>query len=124
VTGGPQDEHAFLETAPRETAALRRLGAIGTAASGAVVALVGLFLIVAAVQYDPNETVGLDGALDRRLDESYGRRARAARGRGARRVRGVLDRTRRGEPPPRVILSRERHCHSARSDGPGRLPGA
>jgi hypothetical protein len=72
VTGGPQDEHSVLEAAPRETSALRRLGAIGNAARGAVVALVGLFLIVAAVQYDPNETVGLDGALKRLLDESYG----------------------------------------------------
>jgi hypothetical protein len=72
VTGGPQDEHAVLQAAPRETDALHRLGAVGNAARGAVVALVGLFLIVAAVTYDPNETVGLDGALKRLLDESYG----------------------------------------------------
>jgi hypothetical protein len=72
LTGGPQDERAVLEAAPRETDALHRLGAVGNVARGAVVALVGLFLLVAAVQYDPNETVGLDGALKRLLDESYG----------------------------------------------------
>jgi hypothetical protein len=72
VSGKPQDEKAVLEAAPRETDALHRLGAIGNVARGAVVGLVGLFLLVAAVQYDPNETVGLDGALKRLLDESYG----------------------------------------------------
>jgi hypothetical protein len=72
VTGGPQDEHAVLQAAPRETDALHRLGAVGNAARGAVVAMVGLFVIVAAVTFDPNETVGLDGALKRLLDESYG----------------------------------------------------
>jgi Domain of Unknown Function (DUF1206) len=72
VSGRPQDEKAVLEAAPRETDAVHWLGAIGNAARGVVVGLVGLFLLVAAVQYDPNETVGLDGALKRLLDESYG----------------------------------------------------
>jgi hypothetical protein len=71
-TGGPQDEQAVLDAAPRETDGLHRLGAIGNAARGAVVALVGLFLLVAAVTYDPNEAVGLDGALKRLLDEGWG----------------------------------------------------
>jgi hypothetical protein len=72
LRGGPQDEHAVLEAAPRETDALHRLGAFGNAARGTVIAAIGAFLLLAAIQYDPSETVGLDGALKRLLDESYG----------------------------------------------------
>jgi hypothetical protein len=72
LRGGAQDEHAVLEAAPRETVALHRLGAIGNVARGAVVALVGIFLVVAAVDYDPSEAVGLDGALKRVLDQRFG----------------------------------------------------
>jgi hypothetical protein len=71
-SGGPQDEHAVLEAAPRAPESLRRLAAIGNVARGVVVALVGMFLVIAAVEYDPNQAVGLDGALRRVLDESYG----------------------------------------------------
>jgi hypothetical protein len=69
---GPQDEKAVLEAAPRETPALHRLGAIGNIARGAVLAAIGVFLLVAAVQHDPGETVGLDGTLKRLLNESFG----------------------------------------------------
>jgi hypothetical protein len=71
-SGGPQDEHAVLEAAPLETEGLHRLAAVGNVARGGVVALVGLFVVIAAVEFDPNETVGLDGALKRLLDEPYG----------------------------------------------------
>jgi uncharacterized protein DUF1206 len=72
VSGGPQDEPAVLDVAPRETRAVHLLGAAGNLARGAVLGLVGVFLLVAAITYDPNETVGLDGALKRLLDASYG----------------------------------------------------
>jgi hypothetical protein len=72
VRGGAQDEKAVLEAAPRETPTLHRLGAVGNVARGGVLALVGVFLVVAAIQHDPGETVGLDGALKRLLDASYG----------------------------------------------------
>jgi hypothetical protein len=71
-TGAPQDEHAVLEAAPRETETLHWLAAVGNVARGGVVALVGLFLVTAAVEYDPSEAVGLDGALRRVLDERFG----------------------------------------------------
>jgi hypothetical protein len=48
------------------------LGAIGNAARGAVVVLVRAFLLDAAIEYDANKTVGLDGALRRVLDRSFG----------------------------------------------------
>ena len=51
---------------------LHRLGAIGNIARGAVLAAIGVFLLVAAVQTDPGETGGLDGTLKRLLDESFG----------------------------------------------------
>jgi hypothetical protein len=72
VSGAPQDEPAVLDVAPRETRALHLLGAAGNLARGAVVGLVGVFLLAAAVTHDPSETVGLDGALKRLLDASYG----------------------------------------------------
>jgi len=37
-----------------------------------VVTVVGVFLFVAALQHDPNETTGLDGALRRLIAHVYG----------------------------------------------------
>jgi hypothetical protein len=67
-----QDERAVLHAAPRETRSLRALGRIGNVARGGVVALIGVFVLQAAIEHDPSQTVGLDGALKRLLDESYG----------------------------------------------------
>jgi hypothetical protein len=72
MRGGPQDEKAVLDAAPRETPALHRLGAIGNIARGAVLAAIGVFVLVAAAQHDAGETVGLDGTLKRLLDERFG----------------------------------------------------
>jgi hypothetical protein len=72
LSGGPQDEPAVLDAAPRETGSVHVLGAIGNCARGIVVGLVGVFLVGAAVDHDPNKTVGLDGALKRLLDHSFG----------------------------------------------------
>lgn len=51
---------------------LPRLGVAGNAARGAVVALIGLFLVRAAVRFDPDEAVGVDGALHELAARSYG----------------------------------------------------
>lgn len=72
VSGRSQDEPAVMDAAPRETPALRALGRVGNVARGVIVGLVGAFLLDAAIEYDPNKTVGLDGALKRILDQSYG----------------------------------------------------
>ncbi len=72
VSGDRQDEPAVLDAAPREKPMLRTLGRIGNLARGVIVGLIGVFLLDAAIEYDPNKTVGLDGALKRILDQSYG----------------------------------------------------
>jgi Domain of Unknown Function (DUF1206) len=48
------------------------LGAIGHVARGVVFGLIGFFLVRAAYEYDPEEAVGLDGALAKLLRQDYG----------------------------------------------------
>jgi Domain of Unknown Function (DUF1206) len=64
-----------LKTGEMTTAArnwVGRLGTVGLLARAVVFCLVGWFLIKAAVEYDPKETVGLDGALAKLAQASYG----------------------------------------------------
>jgi hypothetical protein len=51
---------------------LPRLGLFGYAARGVVFALIGAFLVRAAFEHDPNESVGVDGALHRLAAASFG----------------------------------------------------
>ena len=48
------------------------VGVVGHAARGVVFALIGLFLVRAAIQFDPKEAVGIDGALRRIAEQPYG----------------------------------------------------
>ena len=48
------------------------IGMVGHIARGTVFGLIGFFLMRAAWQYDPEEAVGLDGALSKILQEDYG----------------------------------------------------
>jgi hypothetical protein len=48
------------------------IGAVGHVARGLVFGVIGLFLVRAAYQYDPKETVGLDGALSEIVRNDYG----------------------------------------------------
>jgi hypothetical protein len=48
------------------------MGTFGHLARMAVLGLVGVFLIKAAIDYDPNNAVGLDGALAKIANGSYG----------------------------------------------------
>jgi hypothetical protein len=52
--------------------AVEVVGSAGYTARGAVLALVGAFLVRAAVQYDPSEANGIDGALKKLAAASYG----------------------------------------------------
>ncbi len=63
VSGGRQDSRAVLEAAPHETA-VRSTCSVrsATAARGAVVVLIGFFLMAAALEHDPGETAGVDGS--------------------------------------------------------------
>lgn len=48
------------------------LGVAGHLARAVVFALVGIFLAKAALEYDPQEAIGLDGALRKLAAEAYG----------------------------------------------------
>jgi hypothetical protein len=48
------------------------LGVLGHAARGVVFGLVGAFLLKAAIEYDPQEAIGLDGALRKLAQQAYG----------------------------------------------------
>src|SRR5579863_8011198 len=48
------------------------LGRLGYAALGVVFTIIGIFLIVAAVQFNPKKAVGLDGALQELLRQPFG----------------------------------------------------
>jgi hypothetical protein len=49
-----------------------RAGVVGHLARGVVFTLIGAFVIRAAVQYDPKEAIGLDGALQKLAAAAYG----------------------------------------------------
>ena len=51
---------------------IERIGSFGHLARMVVLALVGVFLIKAAIDYNPNNAVGLDGALAKLAHNSYG----------------------------------------------------
>jgi Domain of Unknown Function (DUF1206) len=48
------------------------IGTIGHLARGVVFVLVGVFLLRAAIEFDPNKAVGLDGALAKLAAQPYG----------------------------------------------------
>jgi hypothetical protein len=49
-----------------------RAGTAGHLARAVVFALIGIFLVKAAVEYDPREAIGLDGALQKLAAATYG----------------------------------------------------
>jgi formate-dependent nitrite reductase membrane component NrfD len=63
------DDHKMNETT--RTWAVRS-GIAGHAARGVVFTIVGVFLTKAAYEYDPDEAVGIDGALAKLAHQSYG----------------------------------------------------
>jgi formate hydrogenlyase subunit 3/multisubunit Na+/H+ antiporter MnhD subunit len=48
------------------------VGVVGHAARGVVFALVGALLLKAALEYDPTEAIGIDGALRKLAQQPYG----------------------------------------------------
>lgn len=67
-----------MSVSGRTQDAVETIGLIGLVARGAVFGLVGWFLMKAAIEYDPNEAVGLDGALGRLANQPYGQALLAA----------------------------------------------
>jgi hypothetical protein len=51
---------------------VRAVGTVGMVARMVVWTMIGVFLIAAARQHDPQQAVGIDGALKRLADRSYG----------------------------------------------------
>jgi len=66
------DDSKTNEMGPDVERTIGVLGMIGHLARGVVFALVGVFLVKAAVELDAKETVGLDGALAKLLEQSHG----------------------------------------------------
>ena len=72
VTMDVNDELDMGGMSPTRAKLTRWMGAIGEAGRGVGFALVGFFLLRAAVTYDAAEATGLDGALRRLAVESWG----------------------------------------------------
>ncbi len=60
------------EMSPSVRKAYTALGVFGLVARAVIFALIGYGLIKAAIDYDPQEAIGLDGALRELADSSYG----------------------------------------------------
>jgi Domain of Unknown Function (DUF1206) len=60
------------EMSPRVRKWIGRIGTVGHLARMVVFGLVGVFLVKAAVEYNPQTAVGLDGALAKLAQQSYG----------------------------------------------------
>jgi hypothetical protein len=73
VTGRFRDRLKTRKMSELEDTVFTMVGSIGHIARGiAVFGLIGFFLVRAAWQYDPEEAVGLDGALAKVLQADYG----------------------------------------------------
>jgi hypothetical protein len=60
------------EMSPRVRKWIGRIGTVGHLARMVVFGLTGVFLLKAAIEYDPDKAVGLDGALAKVAQQSYG----------------------------------------------------
>jgi len=72
LSGGFGDKLKRGEMTRREHRAVVVTGAIGMTARSVLAVLIGIFLIVAATHRDPNQAVGVDGALRRLAERSWG----------------------------------------------------
>jgi hypothetical protein len=66
------DESKVEEMGPQVKKWISRLGTFGHLARMVVFGLVGVFLVKAAIDYTPSKAVGLDGALAKIVNHSYG----------------------------------------------------
>ncbi len=67
------DDLDVAEAGETGTSLATWVGTAGHAARAVVFGLVGVFLVKAALEYDPDEAVGLDGALKEVAGQPYGR---------------------------------------------------
>jgi Domain of Unknown Function (DUF1206) len=66
------DDSKTEEMSPGTRTWIKRIGTFGHLARMVVFGLVGIFLIKAAIDYNPAKAVGLDGALAKLAHEPYG----------------------------------------------------
>ena len=72
VHGGFSDEAKTQRMSKAERRLFMVLGRVGLSARALVFALVGYFIVHAAIDFDPNDAVGLDGALGRLHNQPLG----------------------------------------------------
>jgi hypothetical protein len=72
ATGRFRDRLKLRQMSDAEDTAFTAAGVVGHLARGLVFGLIGFFLVRAAWQYDPEEAIGLDGALAKVLRADYG----------------------------------------------------
>lgn len=66
------DDSKTEDMSPRMRTWITRVGTVGHLARMVVFGLIGVFVIKAAVDYNPDKAVGLDGALAKLANHSYG----------------------------------------------------
>jgi hypothetical protein len=66
------DDSKTEEMSPGVRKWIARFGTVGHLARAVVFGLIGVFLVKAAMDYDPNTAVGLDGALAKLVNQPYG----------------------------------------------------
>ena len=72
VTKKFEDKWRTAEMSATERRWGGRAGILGHLARAVVFTLIGIFVTKAAVEYDPDEAIGLDGALQKLAEASYG----------------------------------------------------
>jgi hypothetical protein len=72
ATQGFLDDLDVARMSENERRTATSLGTAGHAARGVVFALIGVFLVKAALEYNPREAIGLDGALKELAGQPYG----------------------------------------------------
>jgi hypothetical protein len=72
LTRGFKDDLRTERMSARAERWTTRVGVVGYLARAVVYALIGVFVIRAAVQYDSQEAIGLDGALQKLADQTFG----------------------------------------------------
>jgi len=66
------DDSKTEEMSPGVRKWIARIGTVGHLARAVVFGLIGVFLVKAAIEYDPKAAVGLDGALAKLVNQPYG----------------------------------------------------
>lgn len=66
-------ESEHMDRIASNNATLKTFGRLGYAARALVLAIIGVFFVVAAVQHDPDESKGLSGALQELAERDWGR---------------------------------------------------